>query len=109
LPRFAIAVGIRARLSQGGAHKTKSFTKMLEKIIADLIAGAFKNLPSLVIVLIYVYFFVIRDMHKRFDGLSAYIRKALTLQRMATKAEKDLVDVLGKLARIIDGKKLPPM
>jgi hypothetical protein len=82
---------------------------MLEKIITDLITGAFKNLPSLVIILIYVYIFVIRDMDKRLDGLSAYIRKALTLQRMATRAEKDLVDVLGKLARALEGKNLPPV
>jgi hypothetical protein len=109
LPHPAIAVGIRARLSQGGAQKTENSKEMLEKIITDLLTGAFKNLPTLVIVLIYVYVFIIKDMNKRLDGLSAYIRKALTLQRMATRAEKDLVDVLGKLARTIDGKKLPPM
>lgn len=59
--------------------------------IEELLRGLdLSAMPPMVIWLLFLYFVVVRDIDRRLDGLSAYIKRFLALQQRRAKANEAL-------------------
>lgn len=56
------------------------------------------SLPGYVTTLLFIYFAIVRDLDKRLNGLSAYIKRFLALYRATLKARQEGTRALLKLS-----------
>lgn len=57
------------------------------------------NIPNTVLVLIFVYLVIVRDLDKRLNGLSSYIKRFLAIQSRQAKGREALVRSIETLCK----------
>lgn len=81
---------------------------MIEKIVDYVLKIDPTTLSNNALWVGFVYFVIVRDLDKRLNGLSRYIKRYLVTQRQHVRSTEEIADVLPEILKILSDANCVP-